>query len=124
MGTISYRSTLVHSKKVVQRWVAFTWVRKKIKCSVPKQAQKLGSMEKWPRNWKDTISYHSGLVRTEAVRYRTTFQTCLVSTGDTKLVSMTTSDVEVKIRPNCTSLILLIVWSFQNRPLTSTVYPY
>ena len=35
-----------------------------------------------------------------------TIWTCLVSTGDTKLVSMTTSDVEVEIRPNCTSLIL------------------
>ena len=98
--------------------------RKKIKRSVPKQAQKLGGMEKWPINWKDTISYHSVLVRTEAIRYRTTFQTCLVSTGDTKLVSMTTSDVEVEFRSNCTSLILLIVWSFQNRPLTSTICPY
>ena len=86
---------------------------KKIKRSVPKQAQKLGGMEKCPRNWKDTISYHSVLMRTEAVRYHNTFQTCLVSTGDTKLVSMTTSDVEVEIGPNCTSLILLIVWSFQ-----------
>ena len=59
-------------------------------------------------------------MRTEVVRYRTAFRTCLVSTGDTKL---TTSDVEVEIRPNCTSLILQIVWSFENRPLTSTVYP-
>ena len=41
-----------------------------------------------------------------------TFRTCLVSTGDTKLVSMTTSNVEVEIRPNCTSLILPIVSSF------------
>ena len=57
-------------------------------------------------NGSDTIS-----------RYRTAFGTCLVSTGDTKLVSMTTSDVEIEIRPNCTSLILPIVWSFQNRPL-------
>ena len=96
----------------------------KIKRSVPKQAQKLGYTEKWPRNWKDMISYYSVLVRTEVVRYHTAFQTSLVSTGDTKLVSMTTSDVKVEIRPNCTSLILLIVWSFQNRPLTSTVYPY
>ena len=68
----------------------------------------------------DTISYHSVLVQTEAARYCTAFRTCLVSTGDTKL---TTSDVEVEIRPNCTSLILSIVWSFENRPLTSTVYP-
>ena len=58
-----------------------------------------------PRNWKDTIFF----VWTEAVQYRTAFRTCLVSVGDTKLVSMTTSDVEVEIRPNCTSLILPIV---------------
>ena len=103
-------------QKVVQRGVAFTWI--------PKQAQNLGDTEKWPRNWKDTISYHSVLVRTEAVRYRTAFRTCFVSTGDVKLVSMTTSHVEVEIRPNCTSLILPIVWSFQNKLLTSTVYPY
>ena len=32
--------------------------------------------------------------------------------GDTTLVSMTTSNVEVEIRPNCTSLILPIVSSF------------
>ena len=89
-----------------------------------KTGPETGRYGKVAQNWKYTISYHSVLVRTEAVRYRTTFQTCLVSTGDTKLVSMTTSDVEVEIRPNCTSLILLIVWSFQNRPLTSTVYPY
>ena len=93
---------------------------KKIRQSIPKQVQKLGDTEKWPRNRKDTISYHSVLMRTEAVRYHTAFQTCLVSTGDTKLI---TSDVKVEIRPNCTSLILPIVWSFENRPLTSTVYP-
>ena len=43
---------------------------------------------------------------------RSTFRTCLVSTGDIKLVSMITSDppnVEVEMRSNCTSLILLIV---------------
>ena len=27
-----------------------------------KQAQKLGDTEKWPRNWKDMISYHSVLM--------------------------------------------------------------
>ena len=32
--------------------------------------------------------------------------------GDTKLVSMTTSNAEVEIRPNCISLILTIVSSF------------
>ena len=107
-------------QKVAQRGVAFIRVRKKIKRSIPKQVQKLGNTEKWPRNRKDTISYHSVLMRTEAVRSHTAFGTCLVSTGDTKL---TTSDVEVEIRPNCTSLILPIVWSFENRPLTSTIYP-
>ena len=96
----------------------------KIKQSVPKKVQKLGDTEKWPRNWNDTISYDSVLLRTEAVQSGTDFQICLVSTGDTKLVSMTTSDVEVEFTPNCTSLILPIVLSFQNRPLTSTVYPY
>ena len=94
----------------------------KIKRSVPKQVQKLGGTEKWTRNWNDTISYRSALVWTEVVRYRTAFRTCLVSTGDTKLISMTTFDVEVEIRPNCTSLILPIVLSFQNRSFTSTVY--
>ena len=118
---VRYRTIPLWSvSKVLQRGVAFTWVRIKIKWSIPKQVQKLGDTEKWPRNQKDTISYHSVLVRTEAVRYRTAFRTCLVSTGDTKL---TTSDVEVEIRPNCTSLILPIVWSFVNRPLTSIVYP-
>ena len=42
----------------------------------------------------------------EVVQYRTTFRTCLVSTDDTKLVSMTTSDVVVEIRPNSILLIL------------------
>ena len=107
-------------QKVVQRGVAFTWVWKKIKQSIPKQVRKLGDTKKWPRNQKDTISYHSVLVRTEAVSYHTAFRTCLVSMGDTKLTS---SDVEVEIRHNCTSLILPIVWSFENRPLTSTIYP-
>ena len=83
----------------------------KIKRCIPKQVQKLGDMEKRPRNRKYTISYHTVLVRTEEVIYRTAFRTCLVSTGDTKL---TTSDVEVEIRPNCTSLILPFVWSFEN----------
>ena len=50
-------------------------------------------------------------MQTEAVRYHTTFQTCLVSTGDTKLI---TSDVKVEIRPNFTSLInfadCLVFW--------------
>ena len=49
-------------------------------------------------------------------QFKPTFRTCLVSTGDTKLVSMITSNVEVEIRPgispNCTSLILPIVSSF------------
>ena len=89
-GTISYRSTSVHSKKWYGEGVAFTRVRKKVKRSVPKQVQKLGCTEKWTRNWNDTISYRSVLVWTEAVRYRTAFRTCLVSTGDTKLASMTT----------------------------------
>ena len=85
-----------------------------------KTGPETGRYGKVAQKSEDTISYHSVLVRTEAVRYRTAFRTCLVSTGDTKL---TTSDVEVEIRPNCTSLILPIVWSFENRPLTSTVYP-
>ena len=47
----------------------------------------------------DIVPFCSVLVWTEAVRYRTAFRTCLVSTGDTKLVSITISDVEVEIRP-------------------------
>ena len=70
----------------------------------------------------DIIPFSSRANRSGMIPYH--FPTCLVSTGDTKLVSMTTSDAEVEIRPNCTSLILLIDWSFQNRPLTSTIYPY
>ena len=58
----------------------------------------------------DIVSFCSRVTK----KNRSTFRTCscLVSTGDTKLVSMTTSDVEVEIGPNCTSLILLIVSSF------------
>ena len=62
-------------------------VRKKIKRSIPKQVQKVGGMEKWPRNWKDTISYHSIFVWTEVVQCCTAFRTCWVFMGDTKLVS-------------------------------------
>ena len=64
-------------------------------------------------NRSGTILYRSVLMWTDKqVQFRSTFRTCLVSTGDTKLVSMTTSNVEVEIRPNCTSLILPIVSSF------------
>ena len=111
---------MVRSKKWYREGLCSHGYGKKIKRSILKQVQKLGDTEKWPRNRKDTISYHSVLVRTEAVRYRTAFRTFLLSTGDTNL---TTSDVKVEIRPNCTSLILPIVWSFENRSLTSTVYP-
>ena len=53
----------------------------------------------------DIVPFRSRVNRT--VRYRTAFLTCLVSMGDTKLVSITISDVEVEIRP-------LIVSSFQD----------
>ena len=120
MGTISHRSTLIRSRTWYREGLHSHGYGKKIKRSIPKQVQKVDDMEKWPRNRKDTISYHSVVMRTEAIRYRTAFRTCLVSTGDTKL---TTSDVEVEIRPNCNSSILPIVWSFETRSLTSTVYP-
>ena len=58
-----------------------------------------------------TIRYRTVLVWTEKqVQFRSSFRTCLVSTGDTKLISMTTSNDQVEIRPNCTSLIC---WLFR-----------
>ena len=62
----------------------------------------------------DFVPFRSRVNRKQ-VQFRSTSRTCLVSTGDTKLVSVTTSDpsnVEVEIRLNCTSLILLIVSPF------------
>ena len=83
-----------------------------------------GPFQNRSRNW----SVRKSEPEIGTIRYRTVplscEQTCLVSMGDTKLVSMTTFDVEAEIKPNCTSLILPIVSSFQNRPLTSTVYSY
>ena len=46
----------------------------------------------------DTIPFCSGVNR-KTGQFKPTFRTCLVSTGDTKLVSMITSNVEVEIRP-------------------------
>ena len=99
---------------------AFTWVQKKSSGPFQNRSRNWAIQKRGPEIGKIQYLYHSVLMRTEAVRYHTAFQTCLVSTGDTKLI---TSDVKVEIRPNCTSLILPIVWSFENRPLTSTVYP-
>ena len=84
----------------------------KIKWSAPEQVQKLGSMEKRIRNWNDMISYHSVLVWTEKqVQFKSTCRTCLVSMGDIKLVSLTRSNIQVEIRPNC-NCTLLICWLF------------
>ena len=44
-------------KKVVQRGIAFTWIRKKIKRSVPKQIQKLAIQKSGPEIGK--IRYHA-----------------------------------------------------------------
>ena len=108
---------------MVQR-VPFTRVRKKLS----------GPFENRSRNWAvlksepeiGTIRYRTIPFSCEQKRYDIVplFEPGLVSTGDTKLVSMTTTDVEVEIRPNCISLILPIVSSFQNRPLISTVCSY
>ena len=67
----------------------------------------------------ESISYRSIIVWTEKqVQFRSTFRTYLVSSGDPELVSMTTSDpsnVEVEIRPNCTSLIFADCFVFLNQ---------
>ena len=96
------------------RRVAFTRVWKKIKRV---------SFQNRSRNWAvrksepdiGTIRYRTVPFSCEQKRYDIVplFGPGLVSTGDTKLVSMITTDVEVEIRPNCISLILPIVSSFQ-----------
>ena len=69
----------------------------------------------------DIVPFRSGVNRSGTISYR--FPDLFgIYMGDTKLVSMTTFNVEVEIRPNCTSLIFPVVSSFQNRPFTSTVY--
>ena len=123
-GTISYRSTSVRSKK---------WYGEGLR-SHGYEKKSSGPFQNRSRNWAvrksepeiGTIRYRTVPFSSEQKRYDIVppFRTSLVSTGDTKLVSMTTSDVEVVIRPNCTSLILPTVSSFQNRPLTSTAYSY
>ena len=60
------------------------------------------------------VPFHFHVNRSGTMLY--SFPDLLVFMGDTKPVSMTTSDVKVEVRPNCTSLMLPIVWSFQNRP--------
>ena len=46
----------------------------------------------------------------------------MVSMGDTKLVSMMMSNVQVEIGPKYTSLIGSLFRLFKNIPLTSTAY--
>ena len=46
----------------------------------------------------DIILFFSHVNR-KTGQFKPTFRTCLVSTGDTKLVSMITSNVEVEVRP-------------------------
>ena len=114
-------------QKVVRRGVAFTPVRKKSS----------GPFQNTSRNWAvrksepeiGTIRYRTVPLSCEQKRYDivplsgpASWYLRAGSTGDTKLVSMTKFDVEVEMRSNCTSLILPIVSSFQNRPFTSTVY--
>ena len=66
---------------------------------------------------RSTISYRSVFSVLLSVNRKTDpvyvhFRDLFRLHGDTKLVSMTTSDAEVEIRPNCISLILTIVSSF------------
>ena len=97
---ISYRSTSVRSK----RWYGEGCVHTGTKTLS-------GPFQNRSRNW--AVRKSEPEIRT--IRYRTVPFSCeqkrydiiplsgpgLVSTGDTKLVSMTTTDVEVEIRPNC-----------------------
>ena len=62
------------------------------------------------QKWYDIV-----LFRSDVEKNRSTFLTCLTSTDDPKLA--------VAIRPNCTSLILLIV-SGPFKQKTSTAYLY
>ena len=89
-----------------------------------------GPFQNRSRNW---VIWKSG-PEFGKIRYHTIQFSCEQKRYDIVLLSepvwyprvtpkLTTSDVEVEIRPNCTSLILPIVWSFENRRLTSTVYP-
>ena len=91
MGKISYRST----------WFVVTRVRKELS----------GPFQNRSRNWAvrksepeiGTIRYRTVPFSFEQKRYDIVQLSGLglVSTGDTKLVSMTTTDAEVEIRPKC-----------------------
>ena len=79
-------------QKVVRRGVAFTRVRKNqaVRSKTGPEIGRYGKVNQKLERY-DIVPFRSRVDRR--------FRTCLVSTGDTKLVSITISDVEVEIRP-------------------------
>ena len=114
-GTISYRSIPLRSKKWYGERLHSHWYGKN-----QPGCYKAGPEIGWYRKVNQKLEQYDIVpspprANRKTFECRPTFWTCLVSMGDTKLVSMTTSDpsdVEVEIRPNCTSLILLTVSFF------------
>ena len=98
-------------QKVARRGVAFTRVREKNQSVSSKTGPEIGRYGKVNQKLEryDIVPFCSRVNRSSLGPLS---GPVWFLTGDTKLVSMTTSNVEVEIGPNCTSLILSIVSSF------------
>ena len=110
-GTISYRSTSVRSRKWHGEGLRSHGYGEKNQSVSSKTGPEIGRYGKVNQKLEryDIVPFCSRVNRSSLGPLS---GPVWFLTGDTKLVSMTTSNVEVEIGPNWTSLILSIVSSF------------
>ena len=94
MGTISYRSVPFQPKSGTERGCVHTGTQKNqaVRSKTVPEIRRHGKANQKLERY-DIVPFRP-LVNRKQVQFRSTFRTCLVSTGDTKLVSMTTSNIQ------------------------------